>query len=86
MWLYIILLSFTCMSCGRVCSSVVYICVPTASKAPRSSKMALLHPIILVRFDTGKVSKVLKIIKYMFSEVAEVVSRTNKALEHKGSP
>ena len=70
----------------RLFSNVVYTCVPTASKAPTSSKKDLLHPAILVRFDTGKLSKVLNIIKYIFSEVAEVVSRTNKAVGHKGSP
>ena len=54
-----------CMSYGTVASLFsgffifVYICVPTASKAPISSKKGLLHPTILVGFDRRKLSKVV---------------------------
>ena len=46
--------SLLCMSCGRVASLffiVVYMCVPTASNAPMSSNMDVLHPTISVRFN-----------------------------------
>ena len=59
---------------------------PKAPTLATSSKKDFLHPAIPVTFDNGKLSKLLNIIKYILSEVAEVVSRTNKAVGHGGSP
>ena len=73
----------------RLFSNVVYNFVPMVPKAPTlatSSKKDFLHWAIPVRFDNRILSKVLNMIKYILSEVAEVVSRTNRAVGHKGSP
>ena len=51
-----------CSRVGSLFSSffiVVYICVPTAFKAPMSSEKGLSHPTISVRFDGGKLSEVV---------------------------
>ena len=79
--------SFPRTLCGSTLFSgliqLVYICVPIPSKAPESSKKGLLHPTIPVRYDRGKLSEVVWTLLVYIWWSLRVVSRMNKAVEHK---
>ena len=76
------------MSCSRVArlfSNFVYICIPTAFKAHHHPKRVSYIQLFGLDLTQGNYLKFLKLSNIYPSEVAEVVSRTNKAVGQKGS-
>jgi len=67
----------------QVYFDIVYIYVPTVSKAQHHPKRVCRIQLFWSDMAEGNCLNGLNIIKYIFGEVSEVVSRMNKAVGHK---